>query len=60
MAEIGSLEVGSIHASDMTTIIAPAIGSTNVLGMNFLSALEGWRVEGKVMILTPSKGSDQL
>lgn len=59
MAQIDSLEVGSIHAADMTTIIAPAIGTTNVLGMNFLSSLEGWRVEGKVMILTP-KGSDQL
>lgn len=58
MGEIGSLEVGSIHASDMTAIIAPAIGTTNVLGMNFLSGLEGWRVEGKVMILTP-KTSDQ-
>lgn len=57
MAQIGKLDVGSIHAADMTTIIAPAIGTTNVLGMNFLSSLEGWRVEGKVMILTP-KGGD--
>lgn len=56
MARIDRLEVGSIQASDMTTIIAPAIGTTNVLGMNFLSALEGWRVEGKVMILTPKTG----
>jgi len=53
IAQIDSLEVGSIHAADMTTIIAPTIGTTNVLGMNFLSSLEGWRVEGKVMILTP-------
>jgi aspartyl protease family protein len=58
MAAISSLDVGSIHAADMTTIIAPAIGTTNVLGMNFLSSLEGWRVEGKVMILTP-KTSNQ-
>jgi aspartyl protease family protein len=40
MAAISSLDVGSIHAADMTTIIAPAIGTTNVLGMNFLSSLE--------------------
>lgn len=57
MGAIGSLDVGPLHASDMATIIAPAIGTTNVLGMNFLSSLEGWRVEGKVMILTP-KGAD--
>lgn len=59
MARIDRLEVGSIRAADMTAIIAPAIGTTNVLGMNFLSSLEGWRVEGKVMILTP-RDADQL
>ena len=54
MAEIRDLRVGNIAASDTTAIIAPDIGTTNVLGMNFLSALEGWRVEGKVMVLTPA------
>lgn len=54
LAEIRDLRVGNIAANDTTAIIAPDIGTTNVLGMNFLSALEGWRVEGKVMVLTPA------
>jgi aspartyl protease family protein len=27
----------------------------NVLGMNFLSSLESWRVEGRTLILEPHK-----
>ncbi len=53
-ASIRELRVGNIAASDTKAIIAPDIGTTNVLGMNFLSSLEGWRVEGKVMVLTPA------
>ncbi|MEN9289264.1 MAG: hypothetical protein RL317_887, partial [Pseudomonadota bacterium] len=29
------------------------LGGTNLLGMNVLSTLKGWRIEGDVMILTP-------
>ncbi len=55
IAAIDHLQVGNIVADDMQAIIAPDIGTTNVLGMNFLSGLDGWRVEGKVMILAPKK-----
>jgi len=50
---IGKLDVGSLTMRDHDVVIADAFGDTNVLGMNFLSDLESWRVEGSSMILTP-------
>jgi aspartyl protease family protein len=35
-------------------VIAPNIGETNVIGMNLLSRLASWRVEGDTMILRPN------
>jgi len=52
MAHIGEVRVGNIAARDMQAIIAPQIGTTNVLGMNFLSGLAGWRVQDGVMVLS--------
>lgn len=46
-------EVGSIRANDMTAITADAFGQNNVLGMDFLSRLESWRVEKGYLILVP-------
>lgn len=50
---IGKLDVGSLTMRDHDVVISDAFGETNVLGMNFLSDLESWRVEGSSMILTP-------
>lgn len=47
------LRVGSIVREDMAVHISEAFGDMNVLGMNFLSSLSGWRVEGRNLILTP-------
>ncbi|MGN6819040.1 MAG: retropepsin-like aspartic protease family protein [Sphingomonas sp.] len=52
-ATIDSLKVGGITATDLPTIVAPEFGDQDVLGMNFLSRLKSWRVEGKTLILTP-------
>ena len=52
-ATIGTLKVGGITATDLPTIVAPEFGDQDVLGMNFLSRLKTWRVEGKTLILTP-------
>ena len=52
-ATIDRLQVGGIEAEAMKAVVAPGIGSTNVLGMNFLSSLGGWRVEDNTLILTP-------
>jgi aspartyl protease family protein len=53
-ATIATLKVGGITATDLPTIVAPEFGDQDVLGMNFLSRLKSWRVEGKTLILTPN------
>ncbi len=47
------LALGGIAARNLKVVTAPAIGSVDVLGMNFLSQLASWRVEGRTLILTP-------
>lgn len=42
--------VGQIERTDFTLFVNRA-DSTNVLGMNFLSSLSSWRVEGNVLVL---------
>ena len=50
---IARLDVGGIEARELKTVISPALGDTDILGMNFLSALASWRVEGRTLILVP-------
>lgn len=50
---IDHLKVGPIERSDFAAISAPEFGNMNVLGMNFLSSLSGWGVEGRTLVLTP-------
>ena len=52
-ATVSELRLGSLVMQDHAIVVAEAFGDTNVLGMNFLSALKSWRVEGNSMILTP-------
>jgi len=52
-ATVQDLEVGSITTHDLPVVVSPAFGDTDVLGMNFLSRLKSWRVEGDVLILDP-------
>lgn len=55
-AEGGSvdrLRVGDIEARNLNVVISPAMGDVNVIGMNFLSQLQSWRVEGRTLILVP-------
>ena len=54
ISSMDELRFGNIPAGGLDTVIAPGLGKTNVLGMNFLSRLKGWRVENNVMILTPN------
>lgn len=56
LTTLDSLQFGSIEAQGLDAIIAPNLGNTNVLGMNFLSRLAGWRVENGDLILTPNSG----
>ena len=53
VATIDELTLGDIVARRVPVVVSPAFGDTDVLGMNFLSRLKSWRVEGSTMILTP-------
>lgn len=48
------LQMGGIEAQNLKVVISPAFADTNVIGMNFLSRLESWRVEGRTLILVPA------
>ena len=50
---IDELRVGNILARDLRIVTAPGLGNLDVIGMNFLSKLESWRVEGRTLILVP-------
>jgi len=59
-ADTGTLErlsVGASEARDLKVVIAPGLGDTDILGMNFLSQLETWRVEGRTRILVAKAGT---
>lgn len=53
MASIEDLRFGNVAARNLDAVIAPAMGQTNVIGMNLLSRLASWRVEGRTLILVP-------
>ena len=50
---IRHLALGNISARNLAAVVSPAFGDVDVLGMNFLSRLKSWRVEGQMLILTP-------
>jgi aspartyl protease family protein len=52
-ARIERLKVGSIERRNMAVHVSEAFGPMNVLGMNFLSSLSGWGVEGEWLVLKP-------
>ena len=47
----GTIEVGGIERRDVAVHISDAFGDMNVIGMNFLSTLSGWSVEGRTLVL---------
>ncbi|HWC56015.1 MAG TPA: TIGR02281 family clan AA aspartic protease [Sphingomicrobium sp.] len=50
---IQELRIGNIVARNLRIVTAPGLGGLDVLGMNFLSRLDSWRVEGQTLILVP-------
>lgn len=52
--EVAELRFGNVVARDLAVVVSPAFGNIDVLGMNFLSRLKSWRVEGRTLILTPN------
>jgi aspartyl protease family protein len=51
--EADRLRVGTIERRKLAVHVSDAFGTTNVLGMNFLSSLAGWGVEGEWLVLKP-------
>jgi aspartyl protease family protein len=51
---IDDLRVGNIVAHNLKVVSAPGL-DLDVIGMNFLSQLESWRVEGRTLVLVPPK-----
>ena len=52
-SSVRALEIGPIIARELRVVVAPEFGDTDVLGMNFLSRLKSWRVEGDMLVLEP-------
>lgn len=55
LGTIRNLRAGSVEADGLDAIVTGASSGVNVLGMNFLGRLKGWRVEDGVLVLTPAK-----
>ena len=51
--KVDELKVGNIVARNLRIVSSPGLGQLDVLGMNFLSRLDSWRVEGQTLILGP-------
>jgi aspartyl protease family protein len=47
------LNIGPIKRQDFPVLVSDTLGDTNLLGMNFLNTLKGWRVEGDTLVLNP-------
>lgn len=56
-ATIDDLQVGNIRASNLKVVVSPALGRVDVLGMNFLSKLQSWRVERRTLIMVPENAA---
>jgi aspartyl protease family protein len=52
-ARADRLKVGTIERRNLAVHVSEAFGPMNVLGMNFLSSLSGWGVEGDWLVLKP-------
>lgn len=50
---VPELVIGNIVMRDLPVLVIDVPGSINLLGMNWLSRLRGWQVDGRVMTLTP-------
>jgi len=46
-------EIGDIERRDFAVHVSETFGDTDVLGMNFLSSLSAWGVEGQWLVLKP-------
>lgn len=50
---VAKFAVGGIETRDLSVLVADEFGDQNLVGMNFLSRLGSWRVEGDTLVLVP-------
>lgn len=50
---VARLEVGPIVRTNFPVLISDTLGDDNLIGVNFLSTLKAWRVEGNELVLNP-------
>lgn len=62
LASVDELRFGNITARGLDVVIAPSLGDTNVVGMNFLSRLKSYRVDNasETMVLVPNNPQEPL
>ena len=54
---IEKVALGPLAMRDLGVVVSQNFGDLDVLGMNFLSRLHSWRVEGNVLVLEPKAAS---
>lgn len=45
--------LGDLETEDLGVVVQESLGDTDLLGMNFLSRLKRWHVEGNILVLEP-------
>jgi aspartyl protease family protein len=55
---VRELTIGTIEAHGLPVVVSANFGDVDVLGMNFLSRLDSWRVERDTLILEPKPALD--
>jgi aspartyl protease family protein len=58
--KVDEIRVGNIVARNLRIVTSPGLGDLDVLGMNFLSKLESWRVERQTLILVPHHPQNRI
>ena len=48
-----SVQIDELRMTKLPVIVSDSFGDTDVIGMNFLSRLDKWRVEANELVLTP-------
>jgi aspartyl protease family protein len=50
---VKELRLGTAKVTGLKVVVSPALGDMDILGMNFLSKLASWRVEGRTLVMVP-------
>jgi aspartyl protease family protein len=50
---VKELRLGTARVTGLKVVVSPALGDMDILGMNFLSKLASWRVEGRTLVMVP-------